>query len=644
MIEATIDGTKILLKNVPYRDKDTVKTIHGCRAKYTTVAPKKFIGWNVPLTMDTCFTLRRVFGRELLVGNDLTAWAREALNNQASMEQVRSGEAISLDRVAEMTPQMFQAMSAREYQKVGSSFIYLGKNVILGDDPGLGKTIQTLAALVQQGATRLLVCCPKTTARSVWCNETNFWTPDIMPFVAQGTHAQREQVIRAFEEMPYDGPRMLIINTEMIRAKKHWQCPDGTVWDEEPGQFGRKWIGKSCQLLDHKKDDHKKFVSYTWPELFANGWHAIVMDESHQFLASTANIQSKRITQGRLGAIHLRRRLVTDGLAVALSGTPFRSDLRKAWGTLNWLRPDVFTSFHGWAQSHFDYEEEDPSKPSYGTPEYKQEPRDPAKFNAQLRPYYLGRSKADAAPDLPPVQFMGTRPLDNRVDGLQAIWLELTPEQRKAYNQLSDKAEIDLPGGKLIVNGTLAEITRKRQIASAYGRMEGREFVPTLPSNKIEWLLEFLEEHKGHDTKVVVASEFTEMCNLAQATVIHELGLNTLAINGSITGKKRDEAVARFQDPQDASRVMFLNMQAGGVGITLDTADYMILLDVPWKSDIEKQVVDRIHRVSRVHSCFVYRVLSLDTVDNWMGALTDEQRRILMSSSPKAIELARQAA
>src|SRR5215469_3171879 len=169
MIEATISGGKILLKNVPFRDKDRAKAIHGCRAKYDErVTPKKFIGWNLPLTMDTCFTLRRVFGRDLLVGNDLTAWAREALKNQASMEQVRSGEAISLDRVAELTPNMFQAMSAREYQKVGSSFIYLGKNVILGDDPGLGKTIQTLAALVQQGATRLLVCCPKTTARSVW--------------------------------------------------------------------------------------------------------------------------------------------------------------------------------------------------------------------------------------------------------------------------------------------------------------------------------------------------------------------------------------------------------------------------------------------------------------------------------------------
>lgn len=640
MIEATIDGTKILLRNVPFRDKDRVKTIHGCRAKYDRpTKPNKFIGWNVPLTMDTCFTLRRVFGRELLVGNDLTAWAREELKRQASMENIRSGEAPPLTRVADMLPNMHQAMSAREYQQVGTSFQVYGGQVILGDEPGLGKTIQTLAAMIEKGASRILVCCPKTTARSVWCNETNFWTPLIMPFVAQGTHAQRQQVIDAFEATPH-APKMLIINTEMIRAKKHWRCPDGTEWDVEPTtQPTRKTFGKTC----HEDHEHKKFVVYTWPELFARGWDAIIMDESHQFLASTANIQSKRITQGRLGAIHLRRRLSPDGLAIALSGTPFRSDLRKAWGTLNWLRPDVFTSFHGWAQSHFDYEEEDPGKPSYGQPDYEQEPRDSERFNAELRPYLLAREKKAVAKDLPPVQFMGTRPLDNQEDGLQAVWLEMTPEQRTATRELDDKGFVDLAGGRLLANGVLAEITRKRQLATAYGRMDGRDFVPCLPSNKIEWLLEFLEEHRGRDTKVVVASEFTEMIALAKRTSWDELKIPSLEISGRVTGRARDEAVARFQDPWDTCKVMFLNMQAGGVGITLDTADYMVLLDVPWKSDVEKQVIDRIHRVSRIHNVFVYRVLSLGSIDEWMGSLTEEQRRILMSSSPQAIELAKKA-
>jgi SNF2 family DNA or RNA helicase len=126
-------------------------------------------------------------------------------------------------------------------------------------------------------------------------------------------------------------------------------------------------------------------------------------------------------------------------------------------------------------------------------------------------------------------------------------------------------------------------------------------------------------------------------------TIREELKIPTLAITGKVTGNARDRAVEQFQDPDDPHKVMVLNMKAGGVGITLDTADYMILMDVPWVSDTEKQVVDRIHRVSRVHNVFVYRLLSVGTLDEWMASLTDEQRRILLSSSPQAIEMSREA-
>jgi SNF2 family DNA or RNA helicase len=647
-IEAGIKGTRILVLNIPFRDKEAAKRIYGCLADYNkTVTPEKFIGWSFPLTMDTCYALRRTFGRDLVVRPELTAWAREELKRQSAIEEVRSGIAADLPRVAALLPSMHQAMMARPYQQIGAGFLVHGGQVVLGDDPGLGKTIQALAALVEKGASRILVCCPKTTAVSVWEKETRYWAPIISTFVAQGTHAQREEAIGAFEDhaMVAQGQaKMLIINTEMIRAKKRWQCPDGTIWKIEPGTiYKRMPHPKACHKThgyDSVKEGHKKFVEYLWPQLYAKSWDAIVMDESHQFLASTDNYMSKNITQGRLGAVHLRRRLTASGLAAALSGTPFRSDLRKAWGTLNWLRPDVFTSYHKWAQREFDYEEDD----GYGyQPDYQREPSDPAGFNERLRPYFLARAKADAAPDLPPVQFMGTPPLDNP-KGLKAIWLDLTPEQEKAYQKMELDAEAEVEGGRLLATGVLAEITRKRQLASAHGYLDNqRQFHMGAPSNKIDWLIEFLLEHQGHDTKVIFGSEFTQMIELAAATIELELDVEVLTITGKVTGAKRDQAVARFQNMDDPCKIIGLNMQAGGVGITLDAADYVIEMDVPWVSDVEKQFIDRAHRVSRLHNVFVYRLLSLGTVDEWMATLSDEQRRILLSASPQAIELAREA-
>ena len=95
---------------------------------------------------------------------------------------------------------------------------------------------------------------------------------------------------------------------------------------------------------------HQWEVDANWPFLFDRKWDAIILDESHNLLASTANYQSKRIASSRFGAVMLRRLLRAGGLALALSGTPFRSRLERAWGSLNWCRPDIFTSFWKWAE------------------------------------------------------------------------------------------------------------------------------------------------------------------------------------------------------------------------------------------------------------------------------------------------------
>jgi SNF2 family DNA or RNA helicase len=63
----------------------------------------------------------------------------------------------------------------------------------------------------------------------------------------------------------------------------------------------------------------------------------------------------------------------------------------------------------------------------------------------------------------------------------------------------------------------------------------------------------------------------------------------------------------------------------------------MIVMDDPWKSDTSKQLHDRIHRVSRVHQVTIYRLLSTGTIEEWMAGLTDEQRRILETASPRKL-------
>ena len=618
-VEITTDGRHILAR-IPYyqgRGPSLAKEISGAKPVWDeTATPKKFLHWRYPLTMDTCRRFRQVFGQDLNIAPVLADWARTELRRNAEIDGIRRGVA-DLERVPDEAPDLYQAISNRQYQLAGAAFLTATGQACLGDKPGLGKTLQTLAAIIEADAEVILVGCRRTATRAVWHMETRRWSPSIRTFVAQGSRDQRKATIIAFQAYA-GGRKMLITNIEMWRAKRVFVCPENCGEDQE------------CP--SRKKHSYKSDPE--WPYLHNQKWDALILDESHNLLASTANFQSKRITQGRYGAVQIRRQLRLGGLALALSGTPFRSRLTKAWGTMNWVRPDVFSSYWRFAETHFEV-----TQGRYGR-NVSDEPRDLEMFNAALRPYYLARTKEEAAPDLPPIQYAGTYLHDDE-EGLKGIWLEMEPKQAKAYREMAADAEAHLDGGRIVAAGVLAEITRLRQFACSTQKLERGEVNPVLPSCKVEWVLDFLHENEGNKGKIVIASSFTKLISLT-AQVLRDDGVEVLTLTGETSDRDRARLVERFADPDDPCRVVIINSQAGGESITLDAADDMIFLDIPWTADEAEQVESRIHRVSRMHNVTIYRLFSLGTVDEWVAGLTEEQRELLKAAHPDTIEKAKE--
>src|SRR5262249_49233551 len=152
------------------------------------------------------------------------------------------------------------------------------------------------------------------------------------------------------------------------------------------------------------------------PFLMKHRWSAIVMDESHKALATRQNTMSKNISQARYGAMILRKRLWDDGLAIALSGTPARSRLERFWGQLNWLDPEHFSSFGRFAETHLEVSQDGWGR-TIGTADENGRllavPLDQGAFDRALRPYYLARTKAAVASDLPPIAYAGSPPAGN---------------------------------------------------------------------------------------------------------------------------------------------------------------------------------------------------------------------------------------
>lgn len=640
-VAITTDGRSILAK-CDYDENDRVKQVTGTRGGRDGAG--NFV-WRAPLSVANCLKFRELFGPELHIGNALADWYRAESALSDELEQYREGDpeaaAARLDRVRDVAPELFKAISSRTYQLDGAAFMVGAGAALLGDQPGLGKTLQALAALIQADAGDILVSCPRTAMVNVWASETARWWPDCQVFVAQGDRAAREHVFQQFAASSPDRPAMLIINTEMIRMVKE-RCPEfGTDLKKCKREQLKRERLEPGSTAGHK---HDKDVA-EWPFLFADDWDAIVVDESHNLLASTAHQVSKRITQGRYGAVKLRRRIRPDGIVIALSGTPARSHVEKFWGTLNWLDPKTFSSFWRFAEEHFGVVQgrwgnvvghTDPE-----TGNIVVEPRDEIAWRRALAPVYLARTKELAAPDLPPIFYAGTPP-QGKPQGQSGVWIDMTPVQARAYRDMQDWGVATVSGSRIAAVGVLAELTRLRQLASSTCEVNEREgepdeLLPALPSPKVDWVMEFLRERQGNAGKVVIASSFTKMVNLLAGEINREFPGSVLTLTGETSDRERTALVKNFQDPADQHWIVVLNTRAGGEAITLDAADDMIFMDLPWTDSEVTQAEARIHRVSRIHNVTVYRLLTRGTVDEWIAGLNAEQRRILAGANVRKL-------
>lgn len=645
-VELTKSGNRIFVR-FPYDpgDVSAVKAIGGGRWNASDKV------WTFGLSLKTCHALREKFGDRLLIAPPLAEWAWSERRRLEELEAIRDGASDAeptFSRLPEVAPLLFSRLRTRPYQMQGVAFAVAGGSVLIGDQPGLGKTYEALGAIVESGARKVLISCPRTAVRTVWeAHISELLVPDdaARVYVAQGVRAERERIISDFDHDRFDYcPKILIVNHEMVRVRRMYRClvtPDvelaretSFILDGQPEFKDAPGTTKnSCWSESHK---HRTMYYPEYPQLFEENWDLIMFDESHKVLASTSNKQSKKITQARLGAVRLP---VSDiGRKIAVSATPNRSKATKAWGTLNWLRPDVFTSYWRWAGEYFKVTEGAYSR------EVGDKPRDVAKFRDDMRPYMIARVKADVAPELPPIEYAGTAH-PGAAPGLNnpGIWLEMLPEQAKAYQQMLELGSADLDGGTLTAIGLLAEITRRKQFASSmlYGNDNSDRWLPCLPSNKVDWILQFLEEREGFDGKVVIASQFTQLLHMIR-DVLSDYGYRSLILTGETSDKDRVRFVERFQDPDDPVQIGLINSKAGGESITLDRADDMILVDEPWTDDEKRQLEDRTHRISRIHQVTVYQLRSLGTIEEKIALLTAEQRELIAQLRPDGKKLAKE--
>lgn len=578
--------------------------------------------FHAPLDMDTARDIRAVvnsFGQTLSLEPELVAWVRkekERYSNLLKPDDFTADTSQWLPRLRRERPDLAQALHTWPHQLPGVAFMVGQKASLLADQPGLGKTIQTLATVAELDVRGpILVVAPRTAVNVTWPEEIAQWLGED-EYVVKITGAMKPDERRAalkdvaYYASAHPQQRLWVLcgpNYLRIRADL-----------DSNGNYARDAKGKKII----------RAVNEGLAELFNITWSAVIVDESHQTLAGATGNKKKQSAQRRgLGELDIR----PGGLKIAISGTPFRGKTENLWGTLNWLYPEKYTSYWNWIRRHYGIVQ---TGSRYGSGIGKGDTIiDENRFFGELKPIMVRRTKREVAKDLPPKMYGGTHLRPNDPKSPVAVWLPMTAQQSAQYGEIVNQAlvTIDAMGDTINVNGVLAEMTRMKQVANAGLGRDPRYssgLGPVMPSNKAEWIQDFLVDRIEAGTKTVIASQFTQFIDFLSLE-LSDKGIKHYTLTGKTKDDERAWIKREFQK-DEGEMVILLNTKAGGVSLTLDAADDVVIVDQTWIPDDQEQVEDRAHRLSRMHNVTIWNLASLGTIDEDVATTNAEREDAIM--------------
>ena len=478
---------------------------------------------------------------------------------------------------ARVTPEIPGSLRAelRPYQREGFHFLcYLASNRfggILADDMGLGKTLQTLAwiAWLREQSPAVFPSAP-------------------LPGIQSGPEVVKGRRRKEVQESSMAGPGLSEIS---LQAPILVICPKSVTdnWRAETEKFTphlkvsvwRSEKVKDLTALAGTADLH--IINYNQLRILGESlgrleFCAVVLDEG-QYIKNPTSITAQ-LARG----LKARYRLV-------LSGTPIENKLLDLWSLMNFAMPGALGGRSEFAKL-FDSKTDSLARQRLG---------------ARVRPFLLRRTKSQVAKDLP-----------DRIE--EDLFCELEGEQKTLYRAELKRAQAML----LRVNtpaalakhrfNFLTSLLRLRQIC-CHPRLTKSD--STGESAKVEALLETLEPLMEEGQKVLVFSQFVEMLDLLKDAIAAR-GWPTYYLVGGT--EKRGDLVRQFQT-HEGEAVFLISLKAGGFGLNLTAASYVVLFDPWWNPAVEAQAIDRTHRIGQTQKVIAYRLLIKDSVEEKIRAL-----------------------
>ena len=281
------------------------------------------------------------------------------------------------------------------------------------------------------------------------------------------------------------------------------------------------------------------------------------------------------------------------------TGTPIENHLGELWNLFNFINPGLLGKHDFFAEK-------------FAVPIEKTGDENARKTLQKLiKPYTLRRRKNQVLDDLPAKTEI-------------VLTVEMSDEERAFYEAIRrealEKIESQDGDAKDKRFRILAELTRLR-LACCHPQLV-KENVP-ISSSKLELFGETLDELLENKHKALVFSQFVKHLKIVR-DYLDKKGISYQYLDGSTPPNVRQESIDEFQ--KGIGDVFLISLKAGGTGLNLTAADYVIHLDPWWNPAVEDQATDRVHRIGQQRPVTVYRLVTENTVEEKILKLHETKR------------------
>jgi SNF2 family DNA or RNA helicase len=285
---------------------------------------------------------------------------------------------------------------------------------------------------------------------------------------------------------------------------------------------------------------------------------------------------------------------------LALTGTPIENHLGELWTLFAFLQP-------GRLGSAKQFEE------TFVRPIQRDHDREAERALKRLiKPFVLRRKKSEVLRDLPEKTEIT---LHVEPSAEEAALFDVM--RRQALERLTDKQKPAALRMRL-----LAEIMRLRR-AACHPDLVAPD--AKLVSTKLETFEALVMELRAEGHRALIFSQFVDYLALARAK-LDALGVQYQYLDGKSSQKARAEAVSRFTTGE--GDLFLISLKAGGFGLNLTSADYVIHLDPWWNPAVEDQASDRAHRIGQTRAVTVYRLVMKGSIEEKILALHGNKRAL----------------